>query len=1124
MDKQNCTVVAKEITNKLENLLSGNIDEVLLGKKPEEVVLLGSIKAGQTSESIVDDSKFNVEDDFKSAPMIGINFHKSKAKNLIKIKLYGKFYYRVKPTYSENVKYLLDIYSNQYGIEFSSSNALVSYIKEQCNQDSEFIIPTEKIMYKYKSICIEDFIDDLEINYTNINDVKYTLEILNSTIQEKINCKIDSIREESVNIKNSNSSILTLLDEVEYSKLLQKKTELSVPDWKIKLYSTINYMELYDNVNIQVTNPTSPLKTTNESFDSAIYNVRIELFGDECFKPIELNEIKHNYIKPEDIFGLGINCAVEHCSTSCHIITTNFPYYLQYRVSTVEKYNKYITFDNLINEPLVNLRIIEKEMQNVLSKYKIDLQSEVMKFPKQTRSANETKYLERYEYEIKQFEYEIYRFSYGIKLIETKANVRTAFDLMNRTFKNTVSYPGWRLFQIVFIVSEIADVCYTEYKESPNFECQNIDCVDLIYFPTGGGKTETFLGCSFFAAFFDRIRGKKSGVTAFIKYPLRLLTAQQLDRVLALVMRANIIKNENGLLGDDFSTGFYTGSQNTPNSMNSEHIDFINRNSQDEINKKFRQIDKCPFCKQKTVNITFDIDSYLLKHKCDNCGDIPVSIVDNEIYRKPPTFLISTIDKMANIGLSSGFKTLLGKNYGKCTKHGLVFYKTGKCSCPNCKEAIVLADDVKDPAPTLFIQDELHLLNESLGTFDSHYERLISYFCDKLLPNNKQKKIKYIAASATISDYKAHCYNLYLKQSRCFPASIKNNNFYSFINENDLNRIIIGAKLYSSSITDAIQKVITYYRMIVINMERNLLETLDALKKKGFSGDSIELKEILNEYLISILYCNSKDDAGRVKSALENQGKIDLAKAGIEEFNFGSITGDDDFKKIKDTMHDIELVTNKKDGPNMIIATSAISHGVDEDCFNNIFFYGMPNKTAEYIQAYSRAGRKYTGIVIDAMRIVRNRDMSYLINFDSFHRYKDMLIEPVPIQRWAKNAVFNTLPGILSALLIHYFDCFNPMEVKEKLNHSLITYELIIDMISEIYGCNEVGAEGISYQKIISAELTSILDGFRTYNYDATNEDNNSISKVITNNNSINKRPMTNLRDVDVQLRLKRVG
>lgn len=1124
LNKDNCTIVAKEITNRLESILSGNSETDLIGKKPEDVVLLGSIKAGQTIESMVEKNEFEVANDYKSAPSIGINFHTKTDTGKIILKLYGKFYYRICPTYKENLDYLLKKHGRNFRKEFSTADELIQFYDEKQKMDPNFSYPIEKIMYLYKSVSLEKCIPPLELDISNDINCRYTVELANKMIESKLSELSFSLADKSVNVKNSNKTLKDFLNEKEYNLLINKKVEKSKPDWHLKLYVVINRHNDYNNVIIHLTNTTELLQTTEDSFDTTIYNVRMEVEGENCFKPIELNEIKHNYITAKKIYGLGVNSAIDYnSSSSSHIISTNFPTYYQFRVRTVEDYNKYISFDKLIEDPIYNLRIILENMKQKLLAFKKQFKDESESKPIKLRSKNEEEYFDRFEKEIGSFDDEIYRFSYGINLIETKNDVKKAFELMNKIFKKTVNYSGWRLFQIVFIVSEITDICYSQYNGKVNYECNNFDYVDLIYFPTGGGKTETFLGCTFYAAFFDRIRGKKSGITAFIKYPLRLLTAQQLDRVLALVMNANIIKKDYSIGGEDFSAGFFTGAQNTPNSIDNDIHDFLSSHTQLEKNEKFRQIDRCPLCKSANVNIVFDEEHYLLKHVCDKCGDIPVSIVDNEIYRKPPTFLISTIDKMANFGLSFGFKTLFGKNYGKCPKHGYIFYKSGKCSCPKCNETIIKSEEVKDPVPTLFIQDELHLLNESLGTFDSHYERLIYYYCAKLLPEGQRKKIKYIGATATISDYKEHCYNLYLKQSRCFPTSVKDFNFYSYISYNDLNRIIIGAKLYSTSITDAIQKVLTYYRMIILDMLEKTLEFIDLFKQKGFTGEVNDLVEILNQYLISILYCNSKDDAGRVKSALENQGKIELNQNGYDDFNFGSITGDDDFKKIKDVMHEIESKDNKTQVPNMIISTSAISHGVDEDSFNNIFFYGMPNKTAEYVQAYSRAGRKYTGIVVDVMRIVRDRDMSYLKNFDSFHRYKDMLIEPVPIQRWAKNAVFNTLPGILSALLIHYYDCSTPSDVKDLIAKNIITDETIIEIISEIYGCNEVGPDGISYRRIITQEITSILNGFRTYNYDPSNDENNRISKVITMNNSINKRPMTNLRDVDVQLRLKRV-
>ena len=123
----------------------------------------------------------------------------------------------------------------------------------------------------------------------------------------------------------------------------------------------------------------------------------------------------------------------------------------------------------------------------------------------------------------------------------------------------------------------------------------------------------------------------------------------------------------------------------------------------------------------------------------------------------------------------------------------------------------------------------------------------------------------------------------------------------------------------------------------------------------------------------------------------------------------------------KNTVLIFRPIRKNTDSTNLILATSTISHGVDEDSFNIMYFFGMPNNNAEYIQAYSRTGRKYTGIVIDIIRLMRVRDRSYLKNFVTFHQNKDDLVESVPINRWAKNAIYSTLPGILSGVIMQYY-------------------------------------------------------------------------------------------------------
>ena len=110
---------------------------------------------------------------------------------------------------------------------------------------------------------------------------------------------------------------------------------------------------------------------------------------------------------------------------------------------------------------------------------------------------------------------------------------------MNRTFlKTSKKYSTWRLFQIVFIVSLVPDIaaCDEDVLLDSQKAQTTLNEVSLLYFPTGGGKTEAFLGVLIFNLFFDRYRGKECGVTSILRYPLRLLSVQQVQR-LANVLR-----------------------------------------------------------------------------------------------------------------------------------------------------------------------------------------------------------------------------------------------------------------------------------------------------------------------------------------------------------------------------------------------------------------------------------------------------------------------------------------------------------------------------------------------------------------------------------------------------------
>ena len=172
-------------------------------------------------------------------------------------------------------------------------------------------------------------------------------------------------------------------------------------------------------------------------------------------------------------------------------------------------------------------------------------------------------------------------------------------------------------------------------------------------------------------------------------------------------------------------------------------------------------IDRCPFCRNETVHVVFDESSRRLLHVCNHpgCqsgGVLPVMIVDTDIYRYLPSVVISTLDKMAGIGMQKRFRHIFGNVVSYCPVHG--YQPTQFCDEADCTHPTKEVS-LYDPAPSLFIQDELHLVRESLGTYDSHFETLLQCFSEEFSPS--KRPIKVIGATATISSYREQVNHLY---------------------------------------------------------------------------------------------------------------------------------------------------------------------------------------------------------------------------------------------------------------------------------------------------------------------------------------------------------------------------
>lgn len=1130
---KNYNVLAEYMVSKfIEHVSGDDIEDTFVDDNPAERVMVGMLAENRIEQSFVGGYVENSNTRFESVPSMSISFAvKKNDKGVLSVIPQGLLFYTVIPDYKKTVEFLIRKYSEKDNICYENIEMLL-----EAHPEEKFFLPLT-----YKSIRIEDVMGDgVKIRLDSLKENKFHLE---EEICERLNELADSIHEEIRIIKSDRITFAELLNEDRFRLVAGVSDERANPRWDLDVYCTVNEIGDKYQFTLQLVNKTATESGTNVGYLPKVFNAGLRVSGNEevQFQEIKLDYFNNSYKEREPVYVVAENTSVAFCKEKNEVYSLNVPKYIQHRLKTKNDFNEYITFENLIENPIGNLKYILESMEHDISNCETEFQHTLF-----ASSTAKSKFNEA----IIDYRHEINRFKLGITQIENRDFVKKAFKCMNLTFNTqlgtgTRKIKGWRLFQIVFIVSLIPEMIRSEYKDDVSISEADIEVANLLYFPTGGGKTEAFLGACVFDMFFDRYRGKNDGVSAFLKYPLRLLAVQQLDRVLAVVVKANMVRKNVPELSNKtpFRVGFFVGKANTPNKIDAKEKlsdrgkrdasqELILESDQDTLNEYYRFIDTCPCCGEKMINVHFNRDTWTLDHVCENvsCTEkvLPLMIVDNEIYRYLPSIIVSVVDKMALLGTTNEFRMLFGQVKKKCPVHG--FSVGSKCLCSNCQqpERMVSVRELKDPIPTLFIQDELHLMTESLGAFDAHYESFINFYAKELVPAAHRKQIRFVGATATISMYKPHIQNLYHMDARRFPCeypSVKTGeDFYSYTDKNDITRILVGYAPYGRSIIEGMWQSVYVMRLVCHDLFQHIDENLEKLQKRGFDGDSDELKNMLFNYWIELVYNNRKDDVVDLAAAFQNQGNNLLEAKGVPKFEIKQMTSDEDFQEVRQTLFNIQANRKKKDSTNLLLATKTISHGVDEDSFNTMFFYGMPNNNAEYIQAYSRVGRRYTGIVIDIIRLMRVRDRSYLKNFVVFHQNKDDLVESVPINRWAKNAVYSTLPGLLSGMLMQYYtiqadvdDFYHAYKVKKVLMSGKINIDDVIDKVIQAYGCKNQEKLSVAYEEIIQEQVANILLGIRDTDFDS----NVFLSDAIGNFSKWKKKPMRSLRDTEEQIEIE---
>lgn len=543
----------------------------------------------------------------------------------------------------------------------------------------------------------------------------------------------------------------------------------------------------------------------------------------------------------------------------------------------------------------------------------------------------------------------------------------------------------WYPFQLAFILQIVPDIVdeKSEYR----------DWVDLLWFPTGGGKTEAYLGLAAFTIFYRRLAygDRGAGVSIFMRYTLRLLTIQQFERACAMIAACEHLRRKYKIGDEEISIGIWVGSDLTPNRIadaekNLEEI----REGRNLIKGNPMQILQCPWCGTKldvtAYKVTEGMEIHCLNDKCEFSKKLPIYVIDDDIYREKPTFVLSTVDKFARITWEANAGCLFGIN-------------------------------TKYRAPELIIQDELHLISGPLGTLTGLYETAVDKLCQK-----DGVKPKIIASTATIRNAKSQIKALYNRQYLQFPSqgtSIDDSYFAVMAERQEKPaRRYIGIAAPGSSMVELLVRV--YSSLIFASRYLISLEEFD--------------DDVIDNYWTLVGYFNTLRDLGgasstifdRVRQRYEyliNTKFKDLAhKFSYEDrgpWNNNELTSRKPSADIKQTLENLEIGYPDERAYDYILATNMLSVGIDIGRLGMMVVHSQPKTNAEYIQATSRVGRENPGLVVVMYNAMRSRDKSHYETFTYYHSVIYKFVEATSVTPFAARAIDKALHSVYIALLRH---------------------------------------------------------------------------------------------------------
>lgn len=674
----------------------------------------------------------------------------------------------------------------------------------------------------------------------------------------------------------------------------------------------------------------------------------------------------------------------------------------------------------------------------------------------------------------------------GIALLVHDATAADAFRFMNRSMwlQRThslfaeerrrqgpcsladIDIPGnrrWRPFQLAFILINLPGITDLTHRDRrPDASA----VADLLWFPTGGGKTEAYLGLTAYTLGIRRLQGTvagrdgEHGIAVLMRYTLRLLTLQQTQRAAALICACESIRREALAHGDrrwgetPFRIGLWVGQRTTPNKTAQA----------DEYIKEIRgsgykaggtggsgspaQLTNCPWCgtaidpkrhikvepfgsgRGRTIMYCGDTFGTCIFSERQASGEgLPIVVVDEEIYRLLPSLLIATVDKFAQMPWNGATEMLFGQVTGYCTRHGFRSADMEDSDSHPARNGLPKATTQNcGPLrpPDLIIQDELHLISGPLGTLVGLYETAV----DKLATwevDGHTVRPKVIASTATIRQAKDQVHSLFMRRVEIFPPQGLDveDNFFSLQRPSDdthPGRVYIGICAPGKRLKAVLIRVYVAY----------LAAAQQLFEKYGTDSDP---------WMTLVGYFNSMRELGGMRRLVEDDVRSRLQKTEerglarrrspvLEEMTSRMSSTDiptllDRLEQAFDPTVDGKRTgkttgTPHKDKPrpiDVLLATNMISVGVDVKRLGLMIVAGQPKSTSEYIQATSRVGRTFPGLVCTVFNWARPRDLSHYERFEHYHATFYQHVEPLSITPFASRAIDRGLSALLVSLV-----------------------------------------------------------------------------------------------------------